>query len=227
MGPYTVKSVSKSGLCALVNEKGVQLKKKNIAILLKLYYSNDDLPPVSEPPASPIDQDDIISHPPTIISHQPNGQYQTTKKSYFDQLPDEIVEMILMRATTSDTFDLISNTRRRFKSLLEERKEDILPMVHIYFPEKVYNDLPRRSNKVKVSVKKLSIYFGPASGIIECISKGIGKKNWRSAWLFMEKRNRNWFVIERVFWKSKAKQIVHSKHHLQDSNQQPAINVDV
>ena len=43
----------------------------------------------------------------------------------------------------------------------------------------------------------------------------------------MEKHNRNWFVIDRVFWKSKAKQIVHSKHHLQDSNQQPAINDDV
>ena len=69
--------------------------------------------------------------------------------------------------------------------------------------------------------------FGPATGIIECIRKGIGKKNWRSAWLLMEKRNRNWFVIERIFWKSKAKQIVYSKHHLQDSNQQPAINDDV
>ena len=212
MGPYTVKSVSKSGICVLVNEKGVQLKKNYHASLLKLYYSNDDLPPASEPPASPIDQDDIISH-------QPNSQYQTTKKSYFDQLHDEIVEMILMKATTSDTFDSISNTCRRFKSLLEERKEDILPMVHIDFPEKVYNDLPRRSNKVKVSVKKLSICFGPTSGIIECISKGIGKKNWRSAWLLMEKRNHNWFVIDRVFWKSKEKQIVHSKHHLQDSNQ--------
>ena len=117
-----------------------------------------------------------------------------------------------MKATTSDTFDSISNACRQFKSLLEERKEDILPMVHIDFPEKVYNDLPRRSNKVKVSVKKLSVCFDPASGIIECISKGIGKKNWRSAWLLMEKRNRNWLVIE---------------HHLQDSNQQPAINDDV
>ena len=150
MGPCTVKSVSKSGLCALVNEKGVQLKKKCNASLLKLYYSNDDLPPVLEPPASSIDQDDIISH-------QQSSQYQTTKKSYFDQLPDEIVEMILMKPTTSDTFDSISNTCRRFKSLLEERKEDILPMVHIHFSEKVYNDLPRRSNKVKVSVKKLSM----------------------------------------------------------------------
>ena len=55
MGPYTVKSVSKSGLCALVNEKGVHLKKRYNASLLKLYYSNDDLTPVSEPPASPID----------------------------------------------------------------------------------------------------------------------------------------------------------------------------
>ena len=132
--------------------------------------------------------------------------------------------MILMKATTSNIFDSISNTCRRFKSLLEERKE---AMVHIDFPEKLYHDLPRRSNKVKVSVKKLSMCFGPASSIIECISKGIGKKNWRSAWLLMEKRNCNWFVIERVFWKSKAKEIVHSKYRLQDSNQQPAIDDDV
>ena len=110
MGPYTIKSVSKSGLCALVNEKGVELMKKYNASLLKLYNSNDDLLPVSEPPACPIDQDDIISHPPTIISYQPNSQYQTTKNSYFDQLPDEIVEMILMKATTSNTFDSINNT---------------------------------------------------------------------------------------------------------------------
>ena len=103
MGPYTVKSVSKSGLCVLVNEKGVQLKKKYNARLLKLYYSNDDLPPVSELPASPIDQDDIISH-------QPKSQYQTTKKSYFDQLHDEIAQMILMKAMTSDTFNSISNS---------------------------------------------------------------------------------------------------------------------
>ena len=72
-------------------------------------------------------------------------------------------------------------------------------MVHIDFPEKVYNDLQRRSNKVKVSVRNLSMCFGPARGIIECISKGIRKKNWRSTWLLMEKRNRNWFVIKRVF----------------------------
>ena len=71
------------------------------------------------------------------------------------------------------------------------------------------------------------MFFGPASGTIECISKGIGKKKWCSAWLLMEKRYRNWFVIELVFWKSNAKQIVHSKHYLQDSNQQPAINDDV
>ena len=151
MGPYIVKSVSKSGLCVLVNEKGVQLKKKYNASLLKLYYSNDDLPPVSEPPASPIDQDDIISHPPTIISHQPNSQYQTTKKSYFDQLSDEIAKMILMKATTSDTFDSISNTCKRFKSLLEERKDDIYRRCTLTFQKKYITIYQEDQTKSKLA----------------------------------------------------------------------------
>ena len=46
--------------------------------------------------------------------------------------------------------------------------------------------------------------LGQGSGSIEAIRDGIAKKNWRSAWLLMEKRNRDWFVIQRAFWKSKS-----------------------
>ena len=59
-------------------------------------------------------------------------------------------------------------------------------MVHIIFPENVFRNLPRRANKRKVSVKNLSKLFGSCSGVIECVSKAIGKKLWRSAWLLIE-----------------------------------------
>lgn len=128
--------------------------------------------------------------------------------------------MILMNATALDTFASIINTCKRFKSLLEGRKEDILPMIHIKFPENMYKNIPKRSNKIKVSVKEISQCFGQSSGIIECISKGIGKKNWRSAWLLLEKRNHNWFIIERAFWKRKT--ILRS--NIQELSQQSAFD---
>ena len=50
-------------------------------------------------------------------------------------------------------------------------------------------------------MNKLSKHFGPNSGATDDVRKAIGKKNWRSAWLLIEKRKYNWLVIGRVFWK--------------------------
>jgi len=58
--------------------------------------------------------------------------------------------------------------------------------------------------------------FGPYSGVIECVSKAIKKKLWRSAWLLIEKRNHNWFLIERAFWKQR--QTIHKVNLLQQSD---------
>ena len=76
-------------------------------------------------------------------------------------------------------------------------------MVHINFPESVFQNLPRRANKIKVSVMKLSKFFDSCSGVIECVSKAIGKKLWRWAWLLIAKREHNWFIIEPAFWKQR------------------------
>ena len=46
IGPYTIKSISKTGLCVLINEKGFVLKKKYNVSLLKPYNSKAD----SDPP---------------------------------------------------------------------------------------------------------------------------------------------------------------------------------
>ena len=127
---------------------------------------------------------------------------QTPGKNYFDKAPDEIVEMTLINATKSqgmDAFHSISKTCTRFKSVIEGEKEEIIPLVHLNFHENVLQSLPRRGKKITISVKKLSKFFGPSSWVIDCINKAIGKELWRSAWLLIEKRNRIWFIIERVF----------------------------
>ena len=89
-------------------------------------------------------------------------------------------------------------------------------MVHINFPENVFQNLRRRANKIKVSVKKLSKLFGSCSGVVECVSKAIGKKLWRSAWLLIAKRKHNLFIIERAFWKQR--QNIQSMNLLQQSD---------
>ena len=188
IGPYTIESISKTGLCALTNQKGVTLKKKYNVSLLKPFYSN-------ERTALEFDKEE-----------DPEPQAQSTNCNYFDQLPYEIVDMILAEATEKqdvDTFNAVRNTCLRFRSIVEEKRDDILPLVYLDFYENVLQSLPRRGNKIKAGVNKLSKHFGPNSGAIDDVRKAIGKKNWRSPRLLIEKRKYNWFVIGRVFWKKR------------------------
>ena len=163
------------------------------------------------------------SDPPEEINEKDqesdkDRQQQTAGKYLFDKLPDEILEMILINITKShaiDAFYSISRTCKRFQSVIEGKKDEILPMAHINFPENVFQNLPRRAKKIKVSVKKLSKFFGSCSGVIECVSKVTGKL-WRSAWLLVAKRKHNWFIIERAFWKQR--QNIQSVNLLQQSD---------
>ena len=173
IGPYIIKSISKTELCVLINEKGFVLKKKYNVSLLKPYNSKAD----SDPPEEINEK---------TQENDKDKQQQTAGKNLFENLPDKILEMILMNVTKShavDAFYSISRTCKRFQSVVEgkNKKDEILPMVHINFPENVFQNLPRRANKIKVSVKKLSKLFRSCSGVIECVSKAIGKKLWRSA----------------------------------------------
>ena len=164
--------MSKTGLCVLINEKGFILKNKYSVSLLKPYNSKADSDPSEE-----INEKDQESGK--------GRQQQTAGKNLFDKLPDEILELILMNVTKShvvDVFYSISRTCKRFQSVIEGKKDEILPMVHINFPENVFQNLRRRASKIKVSVKKLSKLFGSCGGVVECVSKAIGKKLWRSAW---------------------------------------------
>ena len=78
--------------------------------------------------------------------------------------------MILSKATEKqdvDTFKAVRNTCLRFRSIVEEKRDDILPPVYLDFYENVLQSLPRRGNKIKVSVNKLSKHFGSNSGAMK------------------------------------------------------------
>ena len=187
--PYTIKSISKTRLCVLISGKGFVLNKKYNISLLKPYNSKAD-------PDAPEEFNE---------KHQESDKdRQTAGKNFFDKLPGKILEMILMNVTKShaiDAFYSISQTCKRFQSVVEGKKDEILPMVHINFPENVFQNPPRRAYKIKASLKNLSKFFGSCSGVIECVSKAIGKTLWRSAWLLIAKRKHDWFIIERALWK--------------------------
>ena len=59
-------------------------------------------------------------------------------------------------------------------------------------------------------------YQNSCSGVVECVSKTIGKKLWCSAWLLIAKRKQNLFIIERAFWKQR--QNIQSMNLLQQSD---------
>ena len=100
------------------------------------------------------------------------GNNKRLVRTFFDKLPDKILEMILMNVTKSHTIDAfysISRTCKRFQSVIEGKKDEILPMVHINLSENIFQNLPRQASKIKVRVKKLSKFFGSCNGVVECI----------------------------------------------------------
>ena len=86
------KSISKTGLCVLIIEKGFVLKKKYNVSLLKPYNSkaNSDLPEEINEKDQESDKD---------------RQQQTAGKNLFDKLPHKILEMILMNLIKSHAID--------------------------------------------------------------------------------------------------------------------------
>ena len=91
--------------------------------------------------------------------------------------------MILDMATVNQdvaTFNSVNNTCSRFRSIIKEGKKRILP-AHIPC---VYDE---SSKTRRQSINKLSRHFGPGSGAIESVRKIMGSKNFKTAWLLIEK----------------------------------------
>ena len=179
-------------------------------------YVDEDLEPkpeavkIVEDPEPKLEAVKIVEDPepePEAVKINEDSEPKAPR-NFFDQLPIEIVHMILELAIVNQdviTFNAVHNTCSRFRPIIKEKQNDILPRVCLDFYDNVLVRLPRRGNKIKVSVNKLSRHFGPNSGAIDDVSKAIGNKNCRSAWLLIKKRKYRWFVIDRVFWKEKKK----------------------
>ena len=108
------------GLCALSNQKGVTLKKKYNVSLLKPFCLNErpntdadeDLEP--KPEAVKI-VEDPKPEPEAVKIHEDSKP--KAPRNFFDQLPIEIVHMILELATVNQdsiTFNAVHNTCSRF-----------------------------------------------------------------------------------------------------------------
>ena len=100
-------------------------------------------------------------------------------KNVFDLLPTEIVYLILDMATTNQdvvTFNSVNNTCSRFRSnisimtiIKKKKKNRILPRIYLDYYDNVLERLPRRGNKMKVTINKLSRHFRPGSGAVESV----------------------------------------------------------
>ena len=98
LGPYTVVNMTKTGLRTLMNKKGKTLRKKYNVSLLKRIFSdkiNQEVP--NEIPVINSNQPHEIDCTPEA-EEKPNGNLES--KIDFEKLPDEIVENILVFATT-------------------------------------------------------------------------------------------------------------------------------
>lgn len=209
IGPYTVQSISKTGMCVLSNQNGITLKKKyNVSILKEFHSDNPESLPArnvedtAPQPAEIVDDEDDVSQP---LKFDEDSDPKISI-NHFDQLPTEIILMILQSATFHrdvNTYNAVYNTCLRFRTIIEEKKSDILPRIYLDFYDNVLERLPRRGDKFKVSVNKLSRHFGIGSSAIDEVRKAIGNKNWRSAWLVIERQKHSWFLINCIFWKKK------------------------
>ena len=89
-------------------------------------------------------------------------------QNVWNQLSTEIVEHILVNSRMSskrpvNTYQSVSRTCSRFKEIIMNRKESLLPRVYITFPDGMVKNLPAFDNKIKISVRKIIKIFGPLS----------------------------------------------------------------
>ena len=120
IGPYIIQSISKTGLCALSNQKGVALKKKYNVSLLKPFYSN-------ERPNTDVDEDPK-PEPEAVKIHEDSEPKEPG--NFFDQLPVEIVHMILELATVNQdvitftcNYNYICSTQYVFEISINNQRE--------------------------------------------------------------------------------------------------------
>jgi len=130
-----------------------------------------------------------------------------TETNKWIQLPDEIVEMILVLASKGSvaTFNNLSLTCSRFNAILQGKRHDLLPCIYIQFSDKEFQMLSRYNGKIKITARKIVKLFGEHSGVSLFISKVANSRKWKSSTLLLEPENHSMFRIRRSRMKTQMK----------------------
>ena len=189
IGPYVVSDITKRGLVTLKNKDDKELKKKFNKVQLKSFSRNLDVinecqelsggennegvnEVIQNNIKDTMENSKILDEKPAKIFHS-NSQIQDEKPprviNYWDNLPDEIVEKILLESIKNSdymckTYNNVLNTCTRFQ-MVKRIGEKLLPRIYIREDDAVKKS--SFNGKFKVSVRKLIKLFGQVSGLIK------------------------------------------------------------
>ena len=153
IGPYIIQSISKTGLCALSYQKGVTLKKKYNISLLKPFHSNgrpnanvdeddDEAVKIAEDPEPKPEGVKIIEDPEpkpeaVKIVEDPEPEPEAVKIHEDSNQKHRGISLINypydFRVSHCEPFNAVHNTCSRFRSIIKEKQNDILPRVYLDF----------------------------------------------------------------------------------------------
>ena len=193
----------------LIKKAGTLTKTKYNVFFLKLYLDSGETKVTCDK-----------NRPPSATDQQPHGTEKVDPPSLTDKqirieeridnyaitnLPSENIEMVLVDAVNSsknstETYAILSQTCSRFNDILKQKKDALLPHIHIKFPDSVFESLPRFHDKIKVSVREIMKTFGPNSGVSTSLAEIVDDKKLKSAWVVINPGKHSWYIIERYYY---------------------------
>ena len=112
---------------------------------------------------------------------------------------------------STETCDILSKTCSRFNDILKQKKDALLPHIHMKFSDTVFDSLPCFHDKITVSIRKLMKTFGPNYGVATSLAEIVDDKKWRPKWVIINPGKHSWYIIERYYWKLNEKAIPSEK----------------
>ena len=196
MGPYFITNITPKGVATLKNREGKILHKK---------YNRAQLKPFVDS----CNKDKLIAEKEEVAKVED----EEPLKNYWDELPNELVERILLEAMISSsdiclTYESILRTCRRFQ-LIEKKGKELLPHIYIKADEAIQKCLSY-NGMIKVSVRKIVKLYGENSGIVLAITEIMKEhpSKWRSAWLLLAQYKHSWYTVLRFYWKCQRTTVV-------------------
>lgn len=134
-----------------------------------------------------------------------NGEFE----NYFQILPIEILEKILFYALLQSDYKFPTHVCWTFQNLMEviPRMDNFFDKAMGFLPRIYLNDESvlgnRISHEYQMNVKSLRKSFGIHSGLIREVKKIIQSSKWHCAWLSLVAEAHGWYIIKRIYWKSR------------------------